>query len=558
MRLTVKKALGWGGLLLAGGGVSAGSVDPASQVSRPNFLIILLDDFGTGCFAPQAQGLSTNSFDPAFVRFLQTRPGGNYSGEEALDAARKAMPTMSRLAADGILFEQAYSADALCAPSRCGLATGMNPARFGLYQNPDVNAPPGALPGDRILARFFQAAGYATGHVGKWHIGPLDEEMGKAVLQKYGLPEKTSFEGLSKTSAAYKELVANSFYGSVPAKLHPLNNGFDYYYGYNYHETKLYDMDNIWENSKPAGVQHGYNREIFTQKAIGFIDSAVASGKPFLLNLHHQAMHSPVDPEAPARYLSRFEGFSPVLRNYYAHLFAADESIRAVMEELDRLHVLKNTCVIFTADNGCPLSNEKYPLPGNAPNRGHKGQYLLGGIHVPFVIYWPNRIQKGRRTSELVSLLDVMPTAMDAAGMKLPADLDGRSLLPMIDGAEKGPHDYLTWFGLESRTWGFMRDTAGSKWLRIRDKEPGSWTVMSDEWVLRFTGKIEKGMYNDFPDGKQSGMELYSMKNDPGETRDLHTQYPEVVTELKSVAAKQMTGLPPPAHWSREKWEELG
>lgn len=536
-------------------GLFAGMMLSAIADQSPNILVIMMDDFGVGQFAPLADLLTEQAFDPAFVKYVAGMKNSQYSNEEALVAARKAMPTMSRLAKDGLLFTRAFSSAALCAPSRCGLATALHPNRFGIYQNSDVNAWPGALLPEKILMPRFKAAGYTTGHIGKWHLGPLDEDLARPILQKNGISPDSDPHSLKKNSPAYKALEAAGYFGSVPDALNPLNNGFDFYYGYNYHQSKFYNDSNVWDGFKHAGKQEGYNTDTFSEKALSFINSAAKEKKPFYLNFHVHAVHGPLFPNPPEKYMKPFEGMPNLLKNFYGHVYAIDEAIRRVTETLEENGQLENTLIVFTSDNGGSVQRES-PLPGNAPHRGHKGNYIQGGIRVPLVISWPEKIETGRVTSELASLLDILPTAMDAAGIPVPEGLDGRSLLPFINGAEKGPHDQLVWFGLESRSWGFLREL-GFEWQKMRNKEPGSWTVVTDDWLLRFTGEIVPHLYTDWPDGRPARMELYSVKDDPGETHDLAGQYPETVATLKAVAAKRGKQLPPPAQWSRGKWQEL-
>ena len=541
--------------MFAVAGATLSALPCFGNTERPNFLIIMLDDFGIGQFAPMAEMITEEMFDPAAVQYFAEQPGEPYSNQEALIAARKAMPTMSRLSRNGLLFSNAFTSSPLCAPSRCGLATGIHQSRFGIYENSDANAWPGVLPPERILARSFKDAGYATGHIGKWHLAPLDDMQSAPILEKHGLPAKTNVHSLKKDNPAYIELEHAGFYGSTPDYLHPLNNGFDYYFGYNFHETPLYDSYDIWENFSHAGKQERFNTEVFTEKAIQFVQASIKEKKPFLLNVHYHAVHGPLVPDTPPEYLKPFEGMPFILANFYSKVFAADEGIRRLVETLEQAGLLDNTLIVFTSDNGTPIY-ERCPLPGNAPHRGHKGNYFLGGIHVPLVMYWPARIKEGRQTDELVSLLDIMPTAMNAAGISVPENLDGKSLLPLMDGGENGPHEYLTWFGLHSRTWGFSRVTAPG-WQRIRQKEPGSWTVVNKDWILRFTGQIIPGMYNDYPEGSAPQYELYSMQNEPGETVNCFEQHPEIAAQLRSVAAKRIEDTLPPAKWNREKWQEL-
>jgi uncharacterized sulfatase len=525
----------------------------ASAGERPNFLFILTDDFGVGQFAPLADDLAESDFDPRFVAFVNRLDEGDaYSGVEALEAARKAMPTLSRLADDGLVFTRGFAPSPLCNPSRIGIASAMHPNRFGVYRNKDITDAPRALPPERILMPRFKEAGYATAHIGKWHLGKLDEELAgrirEAFRQGRGAPGKS--EGQMMEEAGYR--------GSVPPELHPLNNGFDYYYGYNFHQSRFYNDWNVWENFKPAGKQTGYNTETFTQKAIDFIDSAIGRGKPFFVNLHVHAVHGPLYPNPPPHYMEPFKDAPEKLKNFYGHLFAVDEGVRRIVEKLDEDGELDNTVIIFSSDNGAAVSADN-TLPGNAPHRGQKGSYALGGIRVPFVVSWPERIQAGRRTAELASLLDVMPTAMEAAGIDVPAGLDGRSLLPLIDGAKKGPHDELIWFGLHSRCWGFERETSRyHKYLPLMtSKEPGAWVVVTDDWVLRFVAAVEPHHYLDMPEGGPAVFELFSMTDDPRERKDLSAEYPEVVDRLRLKAVRRSLELPPPNYWAKEKWMEL-
>lgn len=527
----------------------------AVAAERPNFLLIMTDDMGVGQFAPMAEELAESDFDPKFVDYVRgLKNGKSYSGAAALEAARLAMPTISTLAEHGLVFERGFSSSSLCNPSRVGLASAMHPNRFGIYRNNDVvGVDEIVLPPERILMPHFQQAGYATAHIGKWHLSGHDKKMEAQLLKEY-----SKYKGNKKQLKRLME--KEGFTGSVPEELNPLNNGFDYYYGYNYHQSRFFDAYNVWEGFEHAGRQTAYNTETFTGKALDFIDVAEKQHKPFFINLHLHAMHGPLLPPPPEKYMKPFADAPERLKNFYGHLYAVDEGIRLLVEKLKATGQLRNTVIIFTSDNGASVSDMS-TLPGNAPHRGQKGQYTLGGVRVPLMIYWPERIRKGRRTQELASLLDLMPTAMDAAGITIPDGLDGRSLLPLIDGAAKGPHDQLVWFGLHSRLWGFEKFmtyySGNSQQGQLKSREPGACLVVSDDWALRFTGELEPQVYTDFPDGKAAGVELYSMKNDLGEKNNVASQYPEVVEQLKAVAARRGRELPPPNAWEKSRWEEM-
>jgi uncharacterized sulfatase len=532
------------GALFCGLGASAFAAE------RPNFLLIMTDDMGVGQFAPMADQLAESDFDPKFSSFVQRlKKGDAYSGAEALEAARKAMPTMARLADDGLVFNRAFASSALCNPSRVGLASAMHPNRFGIYRNKDITDAPRALPPENILLPHLKKAGYATAHIGKWHLGKLDEELGDRIRKAHQEQNEKSERRM---------LDEAGYFGSVPADLHPLNNGFDYYYGYNFHQSVFYNAWNVWDGFEHAGKQTGYNTETFTQKAIDFIDTATEQGKPFFINLHVHAVHGPLFPNPPTKYMEPFTDAPELLKNFYGHLYAVDEGIRRIVEKLEADGQLDNTVIVFTSDNGASVSRDN-TLPGNAPHRGQKGQYTLGGVRVPLVVYWPDRIKTGRKTDELASLLDLMPTAMDAAGVQIPDGLDGRSLLPLIDGAEQGPHDHLIWFGLHSRFWGFEAETVHNRrYLPLMtSKDPGAWLVVTDDWALRFTGEIEPHHYSDMPMGGPATFELYSMKDDPGERTNLATKKQKVVDQLRLHAVHYSLELPQPNYWEKAKWMEL-
>lgn len=529
----------------------------AAEGTRPNFLYIMLDDFGIGHFAPSAQDLTAADLDPEFVRYVEELSSGTYPPERALEAARISMPVMMGLARDGLVFNRAYAASALCAPSRVGLATGRHPNRFGVYENSDITAVDPVLTRGDLLPPLLQEAGYATAQIGKWHLGPLDDEIAAEVYRRFGLPENTASGRLPRQGEAYQALERAGYFGSIPEELNPLNVGFDYYYGYNYHASRFYNEWNVWENFEPVGLQERYNTEVFTEKAAEFIRSACREGKPFLVKLNYHAVHGPLFPSAPDHYMEHLEDFPHLVRNFYGHVRAVDAGVDQLVNLLREEGVLENTCIVFTSDNGAPAGRGN-TLPANAPYRGHKGHYVSGGIHVPFMIYWPQGLRQTGKTDALVSLMDVMPTFLEAAGLPLPENLDGRSLLPLLSGREQNGHDHLVWLGFESRTWGFLSDrSALEDFSQMRPHEPGSWTFVNGGYIFRFTGAVPSGLYSDFMEGRPQRIELYDLHKDPGEKVNLSGSYPEMENTFRRIVASYAGELPPPNRWSHAKWDEL-
>jgi uncharacterized sulfatase len=533
---------------IAAGGAAA----VAQPAKKPNILVVVMDDFGVGHFAPHAAAIGVKDFDPGYVRFLEQRKAG-YSPEMALDFSRRAMPTLSELAKNGTVFTQACAPNSLCAPSRTGIFTGNAPSRYGIYNNIDCQRQ--GLPHDSMLARSLQRAGYATALIGKYHVGTRDESLRQKVLAKHGLkPSDLPELPPEKRAAVEAEILPTGFTGSVIDEHHPLNYGFDYYFGYNHHECPFYDSWNIWENRTFAGLQKPYNTELFADKTIAFVKKARGEGKPFFVELAMHAVHGPLKPQAPAKYFDKFSSPSYDLSNFYAHVNAVDEAVasmrRAVGEE-----EWKNTLFVFTADNGAPVSMAT-PLPGNAPHRGHKGNYYLGGIRVPMLMHWPAGMRAGRNAA-MVSTLDIMPTALDAAGVELPAKRDGKSLLPVANGKSARAHDHLYWAGIHARSWGYTGETTIGPAERRREESPGAWAVADGAYILRFTGATIPGLFRDVPDGAPAKLELFDLREDPGETRDLSKQLPQVVARLKAAWEREAKTLPPPPVWRRDRWQEL-
>jgi uncharacterized sulfatase len=455
------------------------------------------------------------------------RRGNPYTAEEALEFSRRAMPTLMSLARNGVVFTNAFSPSNLCAPARVGVLTGCLQNRFGLYQNSDVIAT--GIPERTALAARLQKAGYATGFIGKWHAGPRDMTL--------------------PAQGAGRE-------GSVVEAAHPLRHGFDYYFGYNHHQCPFYDSEQIWENRKYTGKQTQYNTELFTDKALAFMKKSEESGRPFFVQISYHAVHGPLVPHAPDRYFSKFKSSSFALQNFYSHVYAVDQAIGAIRDAFGS--GWDNTLLIFCGDNGAP-TDVNYPLPGNAPHRGHKGTFLLGGVRVPLMMHWPRGIRGGQTRRELVSTLDSMPTALEAATVPPPAGVDGRSVLPLLQGKATKVHDHLIGAGIHARSWGFLRETTIGEGNpeRRREESPGAWIITDGNYLLRFVTATPAGLFKDVPDGAPAAYELYDLREDPLETMNLYDKLPQVAEKLKAVFARQTSSYPPPSKWRRDRWVEM-
>lgn len=508
---------------------------------RPHVLVIVLDDFGTGQFAPMARQLELDQIDPGLLAYTDELDEP-YDRQAALAAARHAMPFMDTLAGHGVLFSRAFAANSLCAPSRQAILTGSNPLRWGAYRNIDVEA---CGLQERSLAGRFRDVGYRTAFIGKWHVGPWDTNLLAEVEARGG---------------TYADALDAGYEGSVREADHPLNNGFDYAFFYNRWECPYYGSRLLWEDRTFTGVQPEYNTDLFTRKAAAFLAKALDEERPFFLQLAFHTAHLPLDVDAPEAYSGRFDTGHPAINRFYTHLFAVDSAVKRLVDMLRARGVWENTILFFTSDNGatCKVGNGDLSLiPGNGIHRGHKGQYFLGGIRVPLLMTWPAGIREPARIDAAVSLMDILPTALAAAGAAIPEGIDGRSLLPLIAGETPSVHERLYFAGIHAAAWGYSGAYVYGDAQARRDLWPGAWAVVEGDYILRFVGRLDRGLEQAWPEGRPSHLALYDLADDPIEQHDLSKRDPERVERMKRDFQSFAKELPPPHRWDRRRWEEL-
>ncbi|MFN7921537.1 MAG: sulfatase-like hydrolase/transferase [Bryobacteraceae bacterium] len=354
---------------------------------KPNIVVLLADDLGYGELSFQ----------------------GN---EEILTLDIDTIP------AHGVRFTQGYVSAPFCCPSRAGLMTGRYQTRFGHEMNSTGKTnldPKVGLPlSEKTIADHLKAAGYATGVMGKWHLGN-------------------------------------------DPKFHPQRRGFDEFFGF-LHEghfyypppyrgaaTRLrtneppYDNDNPVMRGTRAITEPEYLTDAIAREAVSFIDRHRAD--PFFLYVPFNAIHSPM--QAPVPRLKDYE----YIRDEHRRLFAAmlgsmNDATARILGKIRDLGLEQDTLIVFLSDNGGPTAEL---TSSNKPLRGGKGQLFEGGIRVPFAMQWKGRIPAGV-FDHPVSSLDILPTALAAVGLPLPSGLDGVDLLPFLTGAKRGrPHESLFW-----------------------------------------------------------------------------------------------------------------
>ena len=458
---------------------------------RPNFLIIVVDDMGYGDLRKY-----------------------EHSAKDAQT------PNLNELASRGTLYTQAYVSAAVCSPSRAGWNTGRHQARWDPKSGFNCG-----LPKDMpTLASILRKNGYKTAKIGKNDFGG-------------------------------KTLHRQDVYA------YPLNHGYDEFLGFSAHGFDYFHLSKDirkrtpdpkghsaalgplmrnrgYEEFKPDGEhdwQYPYLTEVFTEEAIDFLYGN--KNDPFLLTLSYNSLHHLIH-QAPPRYVINYAGLQSIphydpakdgkyeqwfkqfitigekisakqMRNYYlANLDCLDENIGVLMDTLDELKLTDNTIVFFFSDNGGAPTNGAT----NLPLAGSKFTLWEGGIRVPFIISRPGDPHAGQTSDQVISSLDVVPTCLDAAGIRIPTDLDGKPIVKSDEARN------LFWrYGANSHA------------------------VRSGDWKLLHNGgrsnrKPTGGIVN--RDKLLKGTRLFNLKNDPGESKDLAKERPEVLKRLQGLYAK--------------------
>lgn len=418
----------------------------ASKAPRPNVLLIVADDLGYGEL-------------------------GCYGGREI------PTPHLDALARGGVRFTQGYVTASFCAPSRAALLTGRYQTRFGYEKNPTgaANADPriGLPVGQRTLADHLQGAGYATGLVGKWHLG------GTAPFhpQRRGFDEFFGFlhEGHYYVPPPWRGVTTWLRRTALPSGGKGRWTSPDGRIVWTTHMGNFepdYDADNpILRGSQPASETENLT-DAFTREACDFIRRHET--QPFFLYLAYNAVHSPL--QAADAYLERFRYIPDVQRRIFAALLShLDDGVGRVLQQLNASGLEKNTLVIFLADNG---GATRELTSSNAPLRGEKGSVFEGGLRVPFIMRWPEHLPAGITWERPTISMDGTVTALAAAGIAIdPKQFDGVDLRQTLRaGAANAVADERTFH------WrmGPRRALRQGPWKLVGEAvrgEPGPWQL---------------------------------------------------------------------------------
>ncbi len=502
----------------------------AKQAEQPNVLLVIMDDLGTGQL-----DFALDSLDKTE---LAKRPvPARYQGDldKMIDAAHRAMPNVAKLAQNGVKMTNAFVAHPVCGPSRAGIFTGRYPTSFGTYSNDDALQ---GVPLDiKLLPALFQENGYRTANIGKWHNAKIVSK------------DKVAEDDRTRDYHDIQIPVIGKGFG-------PEERGFDYSYSFYASGAALWNSPAIYQNGKNIPAP-GYLTHNLTNEALKFIEDS--GDKPFFINLAYSVPHIPLEQASPAKYMDRFNTGNVEADKYFAAINAADEGLGQIMALLKQKGELDNTLIFFLSDNGAVHES---PMPMNGMDRGFKGQMYNGGVRVPFVAAWPNHIPAGGKSDTLISALDILPTALKAAGISIPQNMkvDGQDIMPVLAGkAEQSPHKYLYWAGPGAKHYSEENDPFWYgywKWItyesdtipsnpNLEKLSKGSWAIRDQDWALYF-----------YDDGSNK-VKLFNDKLDPSESKDLAQKYPEKVVEMKNAFYDWIKDKPKPVAWGQDRYHVL-
>ncbi len=486
------------GLLVGGCRFAGEEPDVPSKPPRPNIVILLADDLGYG---------DVGCYGQAKIR----------------------TPSIDRLAEEGMRFTQHYSGSPVCASSRCVLLTGRDTGRAIVRDNLEVGGwgpdePEGQMPlpaGTETIATVLRRAGYRTGAFGKWGLG-----------------------GPGSTG-------------------HPLRQGFDTWYGYlcqrvahNFYPTHLWRdesrdlLGNEYFSAHQRFPEAGdpadpraydryrgtvYSQDRIAEEAFEFVRDAAGDG-PFFLYLAFTAPHVAlqVPEDSLDEYAGAFEetpylggqGYLPHARPraaYAAMITRMDREIGRLLDVLEETGVADDTLVYFSSDNGPTWAGgvDADFFGSRGGLRGMKGQLYEAGIRVPTVVRWPGRVAPGTVTDHVSAFQDLLPTAAELAGSRIPDEVDGLSFVPTLLGRDRQPQHESLYFEYHGRK---SQAARVGRYKGIRDqlrRNPGA------------------------------PIELYDLEADPGETTDVASRHPDVVDRVRRVLAAREPS--PVAKWNFEE-----
>jgi len=401
-------------------------------------------------------------------------------------------PNIDKMASEGMRFTQAYAGSCVCAPSRCSLITGKHNGHNRIRDNLPHNI--WLRPDDFTVAELLKQAGYKTGAIGKWSLGNPGS---------WGVPNY---------------------------------QGFDYWYGQLSQDLAIdYYPSHLWENDEidilqklvmvnDVGIMKGnrggkrvfYTDDVYTEKALDFIERN--KEQQFFVYLAYAVPHYSDQPkDSPDHFMvPSDEPYSnrrwpQAAKNYAAMITRLDGYVGRVMGLLKKLGIEENTIIFLSSDNGAYQSSEipRKHFGSNGILKGGKRDFYEGGIRVPFIARWPGKIAPCRVNDHIFAFWDFMPTAAELSGLPIPEDTDGISILPTLLAKEQESHEHLYW------DYGHVRQT--------------------------YKQAVRMGKWKGLMSSDDKSMELYNLEEDPCERKNVASEQPQIVSQIKRIMKTAVT-----------------
>ncbi|MGM0506031.1 MAG: sulfatase-like hydrolase/transferase [Bacteroidota bacterium] len=423
-----------------------------AQSDPPNVIVLFTDDQGT---------LDTGAYG---ATDLQT-------------------PAMDKLSETGVSFTQFYAASPVCSPSRAALLTGRDPNRTGLGANAPSQPGPGGLPAEEItMAEIFRDAGYATAHIGKWHLGYSSGQ----------LPNDQGFD----YSFGHMGGVIDNY------------SHFYYWGGPNQHD--------LWRNGERVYHDGEYFPDLMVQEATEFMEEN--REEPFFLYYAINMPHYPYQGDVEWLEYYQDQGLPYPRDLYAAFLSTMDERIGQIIRALEELGLREETLIVFQADHGHSTEARAHYGGGYAGEyRGAKFSLFEGGIRIPAMVSMPGTVPQGEWRDQMAHGTDWLPTIASFAGIELPdRRLDGKNLREVILSDASSPHEELFWKFREQ--WAVRK---------------GEWKLIGNPWDTTERGDAPRG----------DGRFLANMRLDPTEQTDYRESHPEIEAELEQLYEEWLEGL---------------
>ena len=438
--------------------------DNVSKASRPNVILLLADDLGYNELGSYGQ------------KIIKT-------------------PNLDKLANQGMLFTNFYAGNAACAPSRAVLLTGKKSSKSSIRGNAgffgDDRWEGAALDKNEFtMGKMFKNAGYQTAFIGKWHLDKPDDLETWAVSHGFDL--------------AVQEQWSSRFGG------------------------RKFPPNRLWVNGDEEFIPYDYRQydckdHLRTDIAFDFLDKK-KSNKPFFLFMSYRAPHSFEGPIRDTLFYTK-EDWPEIEKVHAAKITLLDKQVGRLIDKLNELGDLENTLILFTSDNGPHFAKGGHDLEffnSNGNLKGGKRDLYEGGIRVPLLAYWGNKIKPQSISNHVSGFQDIMPTFSQIIGYESSRQFEGISFLPTLISKNQKQHNYLNWEFQLSGWFQTIPNGGFRQSVRIGDWKAVRYNLNSD-------------------------IELYDIKNDEGETNNLARFHSDIIKQAQNIfkySRSEVNGFP--------------